>query len=100
VSIIEHELIGILRQARRLLFDWLVEAFLVKLHAQRAGKKDGSIMQRLRILGATFNVVEVAIRARAVQTSLVQVLRRPDEDAGFAADGGTQTTEIAARFRS
>lgn len=45
-------------------------------------------MQRLRIhAGAVFYLVEVSVRPSTVQAGLIQVLRRPDEDPRFAADG-------------
>ena len=77
VPVVQNELIGILREARGLLFRGLVEALLIQLDAQRSRKKNGAVMQRFRIeVGIVFYFVKVSVRARAVQAGLIQVLRR------------------------
>src|ERR1700693_769799 len=56
VSIVQNELVRVLRQAGRLLVRGFVEALLVQFDPQGSGKQDGSIVQRLGIqVGAFFN---------------------------------------------
>jgi hypothetical protein len=90
-----------LGEAGRLLGAGLVEALLIDLHAETAGKHLGALVKLLGFaFGSEADGREIFFEARAVETGLVEVLHGANEGTGLPADGCAERAESSAGFRS
>ena len=101
VGIVQHQSVGVLHQAGRLLVGGLVKALLVDLDAQGARQVLGAHLQQLWIgQGSGFHLGQVGLQAHTVEAGCLQILGRPHKGAGAVAHGSAQRCEIPARLRS
>jgi len=101
MRVVQHQLIGVLRQARNLLRARLVKTLLVQADIQASGQHCGAGFQLLRIAAGYFtNRVQIFFQPQAVQARLFQILRCSHKCSRLASHRTAQRAEGATRLRS
>ena len=99
VLIVEHHLVGILRETRNLLGGRFIKALLVQLHVQASRQQRGASFKFLRIRRRCLaDRVQVSFQPRSIKAELLQILRGTYESAGFAANRCPQRGKCSASF--
>ncbi|MGE5327155.1 MAG: hypothetical protein ACM3NO_08960 [Deltaproteobacteria bacterium] len=99
VRVVENQLVGIMRQARHLLFGGPIKTLAVNLDVQAARQQQRACMEGFGI-SDLLDVLQVSFEARAVQAEAVKVLSGAHKGSGLALDCRAQGGKIATRFRS
>src|SRR5271156_6843050 len=99
MTVVEEGLVAGLGEAGRLHVDWSFEAVAVGLEVEGAGEEVGVLGESLGVVGwDAADGGEVSFNAGLFKAGFYEVLGGADEDAGAAADGGSECAEVAAGF--
>jgi len=100
VSVVEHQLVRVLGEARDLLGAGFIETLLVEADVQAARQK-GRVRFELLGIGAVglADGVEEFLQALTIEAGLLQVLCGANEGSGLAANGGAKRAEGATGVR-
>ncbi len=101
MGVIEHQVVGILRQAGNLLRTRLVKALLIEAHVQASSEKRGMRLQLLRVRAVSVaKGLEIFLQALAVKAGLLQILRGTNECPRLSPHGCAKRAECPASFWS
>ena len=101
MCVVQHQLIGVLREARHLLRGGLVEALLIEAHVQTASQHCCARFQLLGIGGVGLaNRFQIFFETLALEAGLLKILSGADESSGLAANRRAERAEGATGFGS